>query len=168
PITPAPTIPTRRAAPGPTAGTVPPSDMDLIKPAGHEVSETAPLPGEIVAGILDLRVADGLARPPDEPPGLRYRDPPVRRAVHDQQRPGRDGSDRGERVQPGGRLIPLAAEFVRRDREEPGKFALDLRRAEVQCADVHRGGARGHGPQPRVMGRGQDGGPAAMSEPDHR
>src|SRR6266566_1470089 len=103
-MTPAPTIPTRRAAPGPTAGTEPPSDMDLIQPAGHELPEAAPLPGEVVAGTIDLRVAAGLARPVDQPSGLRHRDPPVRCAVHDQQRPGRDGSDCGERVQPGGRI----------------------------------------------------------------
>src|SRR5262245_40068196 len=159
-------IPTRRAAPGPTAGTVPPSDMDLIEPAGYEVPEAAPLPGEIVAGTLDLRVAEGLARPPGQLSGLRHRDPPVRRAVHDQQRPGRDGSDRGERVQPGRHLVPLATEFTRRDREEPGEFPLDLRRAEVQGSDVHRGAARGHGPQPRVMGRSQDGSPSAEAVAD--
>jgi len=127
------------------------------------------MPGEGVVGPRHLDVAAWRPGPVPQLAGSFGRDPAVLGAVHDQQRPRRDGRHRVQRVQPRRGLVPLRGELSGRGREEPGELLLDLVRAQRQRAaqarrrPVHRD--RAH---PRLGGGGDDGRPAAQAVPHHR
>ena len=84
-----------------------------------------------MVGTIDLDVTARLARVRAQPAGVLRRNPPVIRAVHDQQGTGRNRPHGVNQVQVRGHLVALADELGRGGGEEAGELVLDLAGVQI-------------------------------------